>query len=56
VRLAWPDRYGLSIEQGRELLARFKKTVQAFKITNESEGPIGNIDRFLKEMDARYSK
>ncbi len=56
VRLAWPDRYGLSIEQGRELLARFKKTVQAFKITNESEGPIGNMDRFLKEMDARYGR
>jgi hypothetical protein len=56
MRLGWPDRYGLSTDQGRELLARFKKTVQAFKITNESEGPIGNMDGFLKEMDARYGE
>jgi hypothetical protein len=44
----------LSKEQGRELLARFKNVVQAFSITNESEGPIGNMSRFLADMEARY--
>jgi hypothetical protein len=54
VRLGWPDRYGLSKEAGRELLARFKAVVSAFKITNESEGPTGNMDRFLAAMEAKF--
>jgi hypothetical protein len=54
MQLGWPDRYGLSKEQGRELLARFKTVIQAFHITNESEGPVGNMSRFLADMDAKY--
>jgi hypothetical protein len=56
MQLGWPDRFGLSKDQGRELLAKFKNVVQAFSITNESEGAIGNMSRFLADMDARYGK
>lgn len=56
MQLGWPDRFGLSKDQGRELLARFKNVVQAFDITNESEGSIGNMSWFLADMDARYGK
>jgi hypothetical protein len=28
----------------------------AIKQSNESEGAIGNMSRFLADMDARYSK
>jgi hypothetical protein len=56
MQLGWPDRFGLSKGQGRELLARFKNVVQAFSIINESEGPIGNMSRFLADRDARYGK
>jgi hypothetical protein len=56
MQLRWPDRYGLSIAQGRELLAKFKNVVQVFHITNETEGPIGDMDGFLAKLDARYGK
>jgi hypothetical protein len=54
VRLAWPDVYGLAKEEGRALLAEFKRVVKAFAITNRTEGPSGDIDGFLAEMEARY--
>ncbi len=56
MRLGWPDRYGLSKEEGRSLLARFKRVVQTFEITNESEGPAGNMKGFLEGLEARYGK
>jgi hypothetical protein len=56
MQLGWPDRFGLTNDQGRELLAKFKNVVQAFSITNESEGSIGNMSRFLADMDTRYGK
>ncbi len=56
MQLGWPDRFGLSKGEGRELLAKFKNVVQALSITNESEGSIGNMSRFLADMDARYGK
>jgi hypothetical protein len=54
MQLGWRDRFGLSKDQGRELLDKFKNVVQAFSITNESEGPIGNMSRFLADMVAHH--
>jgi hypothetical protein len=56
MQLGWPDRYGMSKDEGRGLLARFKEVVKAFNITNEREGPSGNMRRFLEDMDARYGR
>jgi hypothetical protein len=56
IQLGWRDRFGLSKEQGRELIARFKNVVQAFGIKNDSEGLIGNMSRFLADMEAHHGK
>ncbi len=54
MRLAWPETYGLSMEEGRTLLAEFKRVVKTFAVTNRTEGPIGDMDGFLAEMESRY--
>jgi hypothetical protein len=55
MQLGWPDRYGLSPEEGRELLAKFTAVVGDYHITNESEGPVGNMDRFLADRAAKLA-
>ena len=55
VQLSWPDLYGLSKEDGRTVLARFRNVAKANSITTISEGP-PDLDNFVARMEAMYRK
>lgn len=52
LQLSWPERYGLKLEDAPALLARFKRAVEANRITFSSEG--GPTAGLLAHYDKRY--
>jgi len=56
MQLGWPEQYGVSKEQGREVLARFESVIKANGITTIAEGPPNadaTIARFHSVFDAQ---
>lgn len=54
MQLSWPESYGLSAEAAPALLARFKKAVEANRITHSNEWHV--IGGLLAEYEKRYGK
>jgi hypothetical protein len=55
VQLAWPEPYGVTKEDGRAILARFRRVLAANKIETISEGG-PNAAPFIASMEAKYGK
>lgn len=56
MQLGWPEQYGVSKEQGRQVLARFESVIHANGITTIAEGPPNadaTIARFHSVFDAQ---
>jgi hypothetical protein len=53
VGLSWPDRYGVTKEQGHAAWIRFKRVIEAEGITTTTEGG-PNVKEFTAAMDARF--
>jgi hypothetical protein len=52
MQLSWPDEYGLRAEEAPALLAKFKKALEANRITFSSEG--GPSAGLLAEYEKKY--
>ena len=53
VQLSWPDRYGISKEEGHAAWIRFKRVIEAEGITTTTEGG-PNVKEFIQAMDGRF--
>ena len=53
VELSWPDRYGVSKDEGHAAWVRFKRVIEAEGITTTTEGG-PNVKEFTAAMDGRF--
>ncbi len=55
VQLSWPDRYGVSKEEGHAAWVRCKRVIEAEGIITTTEGG-PNVKDFIAAMDGRFGQ
>lgn len=53
MKLSWPDKYGLSAEDGPAIWRDSKRAIEANKITHINEGT--QIGGWVSDMDKRFA-